>query len=145
MTLKAIMQTQIKERADFLRARPEYRKATPGTMIRTMHEATMMKAWSPDWYHWFRFSVAGHPKLLALRIPYGTIGTQWQILGVSSLLESPPVSGSVPLNVVGAPTHEYDMVECSGRCPACFVAAWKEESRELGKAGEEQRRTGDLY
>lgn len=30
----------------------------PGIMIKTMHEATMMKAWSPDWYHWFRFSVA---------------------------------------------------------------------------------------
>lgn len=30
----------------------------PGIMINTIHEATIMKAWSPDWYHWFRFSVA---------------------------------------------------------------------------------------
>jgi hypothetical protein len=58
MTLKDIMQTQIKDRADFLRERPEYRKATPGTMSSTIHEAMRIKAWSPDWYHWFRFSVA---------------------------------------------------------------------------------------
>lgn len=58
MTLKDIMTTHRSESADFLRDRPEYRKAIPGTMSRTMHAETMMKAWSPDWYHWFRFSVS---------------------------------------------------------------------------------------
>lgn len=33
---------QIKDSADFLRARPEYRKARPGIMIMTMAEATRM-------------------------------------------------------------------------------------------------------
>ncbi len=58
MTLKDIMTTQMSERADFLRDRPEYRKAMPGTMSKTMHAEMMMKAWSPDWYHWFKFSVS---------------------------------------------------------------------------------------
>ncbi len=31
------------------------------------------------------------------------------------LLESPPVSSSVPLNSVGGPTHEYDMMGSVGR------------------------------
>lgn len=57
MTLKDIMTTQIRDKADFLRDRPEYRNAMPGTMSKTMHAETMMKAWSPDWYHWFKFSV----------------------------------------------------------------------------------------
>lgn len=30
----------------------------PGIMMRTMHDATKIKAWSPDWYHWLRFSEA---------------------------------------------------------------------------------------
>jgi hypothetical protein len=55
MTEKEPIQAQIMESADFLRARPEYRKPRPGIMSRTMHDATMMKAWSPDWNHWFRF------------------------------------------------------------------------------------------
>lgn len=59
MTEKDIITTQSMERADFLRARPEYRKAMPGTMRRTRQAERMMKAWSPDWYHWLRFSVAG--------------------------------------------------------------------------------------
>lgn len=54
MTDMDIIHAQIRLRADFLRARPEYRKPRPGTMIKTMAEATMMYAWSPDWYHWLR-------------------------------------------------------------------------------------------
>lgn len=38
------MQAQIMLSADFLRASPEYRKPSPGTMINTMADATMMYA-----------------------------------------------------------------------------------------------------
>lgn len=38
----------------------------PGIMSNTMHEAMMMNAWSPDWYHWFRFSTAIQPPLINL-------------------------------------------------------------------------------
>ena len=58
MTLKDIIHTQMSDNADFLLARPEYKKAIPGIMSNTIQAATMIKAWSPDWYHWFRFSVA---------------------------------------------------------------------------------------
>lgn len=60
MTEKEAMHAQIMESADFLRARPEYRKPMPGIMTRTMQEQMRMYAWSPDWYHWFRFVVAGY-------------------------------------------------------------------------------------
>jgi len=53
------MQAQIMLSADFLRASPEYRNPRPGTMTSTMAEAMMMYAWSPDWYHWFKFSTSG--------------------------------------------------------------------------------------
>jgi hypothetical protein len=36
------MHAQIMERADFLRANPEYRKPRPGIISRTMHEETMI-------------------------------------------------------------------------------------------------------
>lgn len=45
------MHAMIILRADFLRARPEYRKPRPGTMTTTMAEATMMYAESPDVNH----------------------------------------------------------------------------------------------
>ena len=51
MTEKEAMQAQIMDKADFLRARPEYKNPSPGIMIKTMAEATMMYAESPDWYH----------------------------------------------------------------------------------------------
>lgn len=57
MTDMDIIQAQIMLRADFLRARPEYRKPRPGIMVRTIAEAMMMYAWSPDWYHWLRLVV----------------------------------------------------------------------------------------
>lgn len=41
------MHAHIKESADLRLASPEYRKPRPGTMIKTMAEATMMNAWSP--------------------------------------------------------------------------------------------------
>lgn len=59
MTLKDIMTTHMSESADFLRDSPEYRNAIPGTISSTIQADTMMKAWSPGWYHWFRLSVAG--------------------------------------------------------------------------------------
>jgi hypothetical protein len=58
MTEKEPIQAHIIERADFRRASPEYRNPRPGIMSKTMHDATMINAWSPDWYHWFRFVVA---------------------------------------------------------------------------------------
>jgi hypothetical protein len=42
MTVTAIIHAQINDRADFLRARPEYRKARPGTIINTMADAMIM-------------------------------------------------------------------------------------------------------
>ena len=56
MTEHDAMQAHTMLNADFLRARPEYRKPRPGTMSNTIADATMMKAWSPDWNHWFKFS-----------------------------------------------------------------------------------------
>lgn len=44
ITEKEAMQAQIMERADFRRAKPEYKKPSPGTMTRTMADATMMYA-----------------------------------------------------------------------------------------------------
>ena len=51
MTEKEAMVIQIMVRADFLRARPEYRNPKPGIMTTTMAEATRMYAWSPGEYH----------------------------------------------------------------------------------------------
>lgn len=51
MTVPAAIQAQIMLNADFLLASPEYKKPRPGTITSTMAEATMMYAWSPDWYH----------------------------------------------------------------------------------------------
>jgi len=42
MTEAENMQAQIRDSADFLRARPEYRNASPGTMTKTIAEATRM-------------------------------------------------------------------------------------------------------
>jgi hypothetical protein len=42
ITVDENMQAHIMDKADFLLARPEYRKPSPGTMINTMAEATMM-------------------------------------------------------------------------------------------------------
>ena len=42
MTEAENIHAQIRDRADFLRARPEYRKARPGIMTMTMAEATIM-------------------------------------------------------------------------------------------------------
>ena len=49
MMLPAAMQAHIIERADFLRASPEYRKPRPGTIIKTRHDEIMIYAWSPGW------------------------------------------------------------------------------------------------
>ena len=40
----AAIQAHIMDRADFLRARPEYKKPRPGTIIRTRHEEMMIYA-----------------------------------------------------------------------------------------------------
>lgn len=58
MTEQEAIQAQIILRADFLRAKPEYRKPRPGIIINTIADAIKMYAWSPDWYHWFKFSSA---------------------------------------------------------------------------------------
>lgn len=42
MTEKLAIQAQIMLRADFLRARPEYKKPRPGIMTTTIAEAMMM-------------------------------------------------------------------------------------------------------
>ena len=42
MTENDAIQAQIIDSADFLRARPEYRKPRPGIMTTTMAEATMI-------------------------------------------------------------------------------------------------------
>lgn len=84
----------------------------PGIMINTIHEATMMKAWSPEEYHWFRFSVAREN----CQLPPPTHDNDsskvlrpfWRKLCYTP--ESPPVSELVPLKTAGAPIHEYDMV-----------------------------------
>lgn len=93
----------------------------PGTMIRTMHEATMMKAWSPDWNHWFRFWVATRCQLCDLR--------RWFGRQKGNVPESPPVSLFVPLKTAGAPTHAYDMAG----------SRWQAPTRQLGK--DNQKRT----
>lgn len=67
-----------------------------------------MKAWSPDWYHWFRFVVAVVWKLL-VDILYCS-RSFFPSLSWVHVLESPPVLSLVPLKVVGAPTQEYDMM-----------------------------------
>lgn len=86
-------------------------------MIKTMAEATMMKAWSPDWYHWFKFSVTvdlsrvSHLRLTSERRCCGVLDAR-----AEDLPESPPV-GVVPLNWVGGPVHEYDMAtDVPGGC-----------------------------
>jgi hypothetical protein len=84
--------------ADFLRARPEYKNPRPGIMSRTIHDATIMNAWSPDWYHWFKFSVA---------VKYDNQHkARASDFGIVNVPESPPVKALVPLNGVGAPIHE---------------------------------------
>jgi hypothetical protein len=59
-------------------------------MTKTIAEAMIMYDWSPELYHWFRFS----------------------------LLESPPIASwpSVKLYGAGAPIHEYDMAADSAGC-----------------------------
>lgn len=57
MTDIEAIQAQIILRADFRRARPEYRNPSPGTITITMAEAARIYAWSPDWNHLLRFSV----------------------------------------------------------------------------------------
>jgi hypothetical protein len=42
MTVDENMQAHIIDKADFLLARPEYKKPSPGTIINTMAEATMI-------------------------------------------------------------------------------------------------------
>jgi hypothetical protein len=44
MTEKEAIHAQIMDRADLRRARPEYRKPSPGTMINTMHDEIMIYA-----------------------------------------------------------------------------------------------------
>jgi hypothetical protein len=44
MTLPAAIQAHIIDRADFLRARPEYKKPRPGTMTNTRHDERMIYA-----------------------------------------------------------------------------------------------------
>jgi hypothetical protein len=58
MTEQEPITAQSKLRADFRLAKPEYKNPRPGTMTRTMAEAMMIYAWSPDWYHLLRFSCA---------------------------------------------------------------------------------------
>lgn len=41
---KEAIQAQIMDKADFRRARPEYRNPRPGIMSRTMHDETMIYA-----------------------------------------------------------------------------------------------------
>jgi hypothetical protein len=67
-------------------------------MINTIADAIKMYAWSPDWYHWFKFSSA----VMMLGDAHGRPDvTEY---GVNSL-ESPP-NGKVPLNCVGLPVQE---------------------------------------
>jgi hypothetical protein len=61
MTEKEPIHAQIMDKADFLRASPEYRKPSPGIMSRTIHDETMIYAWSPGSNHWFRFMTAESP------------------------------------------------------------------------------------
>jgi hypothetical protein len=58
MTENEPIHAQIMDNADFLRASPEYRKPSPGIMTRTIHDETMIYAWSPGSNHWFRFMTA---------------------------------------------------------------------------------------
>jgi hypothetical protein len=51
MTENEPMHAQIMERADFLLANPEYKNPRPGIISRTMHEETIMYAWSPGSNH----------------------------------------------------------------------------------------------
>lgn len=57
-TLNDITVTQMSDNADFLRARPEYKKAIPGTMSKTIADETMMYAWSPALNGKLRLSTA---------------------------------------------------------------------------------------
>jgi len=85
-------------------------------MTNTMAEATMMKAWSPASYHWFKFSVAGRNYQYAYMRKFQ--GGGWNVARQTDVaihtcegrdgmysLESPPVMGSVPLNWAGGPIH----------------------------------------
>lgn len=65
MTEKDAIQAKIMERADFLRAKPEYRKPRPGTMRSTMADATMMYEVSPGLNHWLTLMTAGRRKMSA--------------------------------------------------------------------------------
>ena len=58
MMEKEAIQAQIMDSADFLRARPEYRKPRPGIISKTIHDETMIYAWSPGSNHWFKFMTA---------------------------------------------------------------------------------------
>ena len=51
MMLNEAIHAQIKLKADFRRASPEYKKPKPAGMTSTMAEATMMYAWSPGLNH----------------------------------------------------------------------------------------------
>jgi len=52
------MHAQIIDSADFRRASPEYRNPSPGIINRTMHDETMIYAWSPEENHWFKLTTA---------------------------------------------------------------------------------------
>lgn len=51
MIEKDAIHAQIMDSADLRRARPEYRNPSPGTMMRTIHDETIIYAWSPEEYH----------------------------------------------------------------------------------------------
>jgi hypothetical protein len=48
---------QMRDSADLRRAKPEYKKPRPGTMIKTIAEQIRMYPTSPWVNHWLRFSV----------------------------------------------------------------------------------------
>jgi hypothetical protein len=58
MTENDAIHAHIIDKADFRRASPEYRNPSPGIMRRTIHDETMIYAWSPGENHWLRFVVA---------------------------------------------------------------------------------------
>ena len=78
----------------------------PGTMRRTRQAETRMKAWSPDWYHWFRFSFAvdEKDKKSGYHVLHGLLRVCSSGLLKLNILESPPIESSVPLKAVGGPT-----------------------------------------
>lgn len=51
MTEKEAIHAQISDSADFRLARPEYKKPSPGTINKTIAEATMINEVSPESYH----------------------------------------------------------------------------------------------